>query len=74
MKKPFTTKDIDKLKKALHKAGAKPIKNGTYYVPVNTNALIKYLKPEVMRNIILFAIRSGMNLNTGEFNDTKIYK
>ncbi len=38
------------------------------------NGFMKMIKPEVMRKIILFAIRSGMNLETGDFKKVKIIK
>ena len=44
--KPFTTKDIDKLKKALDKAGAIPITKDTKieFTPQEWNALMKMSK------------------------------
>ena len=61
-------KDIDKLKKALDKAGAKPL-----HFKSGEGCIVPHISPKVTRKIVLFAIRSGMNLNTGEFCKTDIY-
>lgn len=77
MKKRLMAKDIEKLRKHLKKTA---IETDVYmFLPhrmrqMTISTLIGHIKPEVMRKVVLFAICSGMNLNTGEFGDTKEIK
>ena len=76
MKKKLMAKDIEKLRKHLKKIALPTdeyiLLSGGRQMTLGT--LIGHIKPEVMRKVVLFAIRSGMNLNTGEFDNPKEIK